>query len=231
MANTLTINFIPCEPTPASGYRLYWRVAGSGDPYTDQGTFTESPIIFVDEINPPGTCYEGYLQSDCTESGESGSVLGEQVPWNTPCPSESGATTYDINLSGGCISENPYSAFLITGGTPGDVLVVRATFSGLLQKTGGNFTRADLGISSPNGTSDTEASACYTDTAPHGFSITADSTITMVAETETVYTTAVIHNGSESPTNLYVTIISINGVPFDIFASGCKGNSGTGGTC
>lgn len=233
MPNTITINFIECTPAPAQGYNLKWRVAGSGDPYTDEGNFSSSPAMFIDNINPEGTCYEGTLQSICTESGESGSgqFVGEEIPWATSCP-ESGSL-YEITLSGGCLPSNPFSNFIITGGTPGDVIVVRASFSGLLQMTGGLFTRADVGISSPDGTSDIQSSACYSDASPHGFSITADTTITIPGSgTTTVNTTAVIHNGSESPTNLVVSIISINGDPHsEIFASGCKGNSATGGTC
>lgn len=228
--NTITINFIECTPAPASGYNLKWRVAGSGDPYTDEGNFTSTPIQFVDNVNPEGTCYEGTLQSDCSESGESGTLLGEAIPWTTPCP-ESGSL-YEITLSGSCLPGNPFSNFVISGGSPGDTLVVRATFTGLLQKTSALFTRADLGISSPSGTSAIQASTCYSDSAPHGFSITADTNITMTSSTAIVNTTAVIHNGSESPTNLIVSIISINGSPYsEIFATGCKGNSGTGGTC
>lgn len=232
MPNTITINFIPCEPAPNIGYKLTWRVAGSGDPYTDEGYFTESPAEFVDTGNPFGTCYEGFLQSDCSESGESGTVLGEAIPWSTPC--EESGSTYEITLSGGCLPTSPYSVFDITGGTPGDTIKVRASYSGLLQKTSALFTRADVAASSPDQTSgEIQSSACYADSSPHGFSITADTEITIPGSgTTTVLTTAVIHNGSESPTNLIVSIIEINGEPHsEIFASGCKGNSATGGTC
>ena len=103
--NTLTIDFIECNPAPASGYNLKWRVAGTADPYTDEGNFSSNPIIFIDNINPEGTCYEGTLQADCSESGESGTLLGEAIPWTTPCP-ESGSL-YEINLSGVCLPANP----------------------------------------------------------------------------------------------------------------------------
>jgi len=229
--NTITVNFIPCNPAPANGYRLTWRVAGSSDPYTDEGLFTESPAIFQDAGNPEGTCYEGFLQSDCSESGESGDVVGNAIPWATVCEEESGSTTYAIALQGSCLPGNPFSTFLITGGAPGDTVKVRASFIGLLQMTSGLFTKAEVGISAPDGTSQSNASACYSDAAPHGFSITADTDIVMIGTTEPVYVTAVIHNGSESPTNLVVSIIEINGTPVNISASGCKGNSATGGTC
>lgn len=87
---TVAVNFIPCAATPNNGYKLTWRVQGSSDPYTDAGFYTESPIVFVDELNPDGTCYEGFLQADCTESGESGSLVGNAIPWATDCLPESG---------------------------------------------------------------------------------------------------------------------------------------------
>ena len=92
--NNVTVNFIPCTPAPANGYRLTWRVAGTEDAYTDEGLFTSSPIIFTDLINPEGTCYEGFLQSDCSESGESGTLVGQAVAWATPCDEESGTPVY-----------------------------------------------------------------------------------------------------------------------------------------
>jgi len=92
--NNVTVNFIPCTPAPANGYRLTWRVAGTEDAYTDEGLFTSSPIIFTDLVNPEGTCYEGFLQSDCSESGESGTLVGQAVAWATPCDEESGTPVY-----------------------------------------------------------------------------------------------------------------------------------------
>jgi len=229
--NTVTINFIPCTPAPANGYKLTWRVAGSGDPYTDAGFFTESPAMFTDEISPEGTCYEGFLQSDCSESGESGEVVGNSIPWATPCEAESGEFNYTISLANPCTPGNPYGNYLIENGTPGDVLLVRASFSGVLQLAGGLFTRADLAISSADGTSDSDSSACYVDGAFHGFSITADSTITMVGATAVVNVTAVVHNSTDSMSNVVISIIEINGTPVNIQVAGCKGNSATGGTC
>jgi hypothetical protein len=83
--NIITVLFTPCVPTPANGYRLKWRIAGSGDAYTEEGNFFASPIIFTSGA-PGGTCFEGYLQSDCGESG--GELLGNLVPWQTPCETE-----------------------------------------------------------------------------------------------------------------------------------------------
>jgi len=227
MPNTITVPFIECTPAPANGYNLKWRVAGSGDPYTDEGNFSSSPIQFIDNINPEGTCYEGTLQSDCTESGESGQLLGELIPWSTPC-AESG-TTYEISLVNPC--SGIYSTYLLSGGTPGDVVLVRASFYGSIAKNSGLFTRADLTISSPDGTSDSQSSGCFTDTASHFISITADTTITMVGTTASINLAAVTNNSLDSSTSVTLTIISINGSPNGAFVSGCKGNSATGGTC
>jgi hypothetical protein len=226
--NTITINFIPCNPAPAQGYKLTWRVAGSGDPYTDEGFFTESPIVFTDNLNPEGTCYEGFLQSDCSESGESGTVVGAQIPWATVC--EESGVNYTIELIDPCIG-SPTANYLISGGTPGDTVTVRIQFTGLLQKISGDFTRADVSIFSPNGTPGSQSSACYSDTGSHGFSVTADTVITMASDTEVVTATAVVHNSSDGPTGASLTIIEVNGVPVSISVNGCKGDSSTGGTC
>ena len=103
--NTITISFIECTNAPANGYNVKWRVVGSGDPYTDEGNFFSSPVSFIDNINPEGTCYEGTIQSDCSESGQSGIVLGDEVVWATPC-AESG---FDNSSCGGGISQNTAS--------------------------------------------------------------------------------------------------------------------------
>lgn len=227
MANQITINFIECDPAPANGYNLKWRVAGSGDPFTDEGNFFSTPIQFTDNDNPEGTCYEGILQSDCTQSGDSGQILGNEIPWNTVC-ADSG-TTYTISLTSPCTGI--YSNYLIEGGTPGDVLLVRATFIGSIAKIMNTFTRADLQISSPDGTTDNQSSSCYTDTSTHFISVTADSTVTLASTTAVINLSAVIHNSLDTSTSVTVTIISVNSEPNGAFTSGCKGNSSTGGPC
>lgn len=235
MSNYITINFIPCDPTPANGYRLTWRVAGSGGGYTDEGLFTDTPIQFVDNINPAGTCYEGFLQSDCTESGESGSNLGNAIPWSTPCEESGAASNYTIDLNNPCVGGVPWSTYTINGGTLGDVVKLRASFVGTMQKTAGNFVRADLSLTAPDGTyAGIVSSGCYTDLAPHNFSITVDTDITMPGATETPITLyAVVNNGSVSFSGITLTIIEINGVPPTsmIWVNGCRGNSSTGGNC
>lgn len=229
MSNFITINFIPCTPAPVNGYKVTWRVAGSGGPYTDEGFFTSSPAQFTDTLNPSGTCYEGFLQADCTGSGESNNV-GNAIPWSTPCQESGVVTNYDITLTQPC-SGNYSATYLVSGGTIGDTITVRAQFQGMIQKQALNFTRADLAIFSQHGTNDSASSACYTDVAPHPFSITADTVITMVATTETVTVNAIANNSSTSTNSVTVTIIDVNGQPTNIFENGCRGSSSTGGNC
>lgn len=107
--NQITINFNECDPAPENGYNIQWRVLGSGDPYTDAGNFFSSPAVFNDEVNPPGTCYEGIIQSDCSPSGESGTVLGEPVGWQSNCI-ESGLQNSEVFYN---IIDNSHSQTVI----------------------------------------------------------------------------------------------------------------------
>lgn len=229
--NTITINFIECATPPENGYNLKWRVLGSGDPYTDEGNFTSSPAVFTDSINPPGTCYEGILQSDCTPSGESGTILGNAIAWATPC--ESGTVTdYTIELTAPC--SGIYSNYLISGGMAGDIVTVKAQYSGILIKNTGSFARADLSISSPDGSTDNVSSACYQGlvaTLPHNFSISAQTTITMTGATALVTLKAVSHNSAASYNNVIITITTVNGINHNIFIAGCDGDAVTPGDC
>jgi hypothetical protein len=56
---------------------------------TDAGNFSSSPAVFTDEINPAGTCYEGFIRSDCSGSGSGEEKFGTPVTWEA-CPEESG---------------------------------------------------------------------------------------------------------------------------------------------
>lgn len=222
--NTVTINFIPCSPAPENGYNLQWRVAGSGDPYTDAGNFTGSPAQFVDELNPEGTCYEGFLQSDCG----SGIGMGNQIPWSTPC--EESGSTYSIELNSPCTSSE--SVFLVSGGTVGDIVTVRAYFSGALIKPSTRVqTKAVVSIFSFGGTSNVTASPCYTDESPHSFSLTADTIITMPADTTNVTVIAERFASSAAFALLYVSIIDINGTPVNQIAYGCEAITDTDAVC
>lgn len=83
--NKIEINFNTCEPAPNGGYNIMYRVQGSGDSYTNAGNFFVSPAVFYDTVNPAGTCYEGFIRTDC-------GVLGTPIPWNF-CGEESGEET------------------------------------------------------------------------------------------------------------------------------------------
>ncbi len=74
----IVLYFNTCSPAPSGGYKIYYRVAGSGDPYTSAGTFFTSPAVFYDSVNPLGTCYEGYIVSDCGND-----VMGNHIPFET----------------------------------------------------------------------------------------------------------------------------------------------------
>jgi hypothetical protein len=75
--NTIHIEFDPCEPVPANGYTVRYRPLGSGGSYrTAPANYTSSPISFVDNLDPAGTSYEGFIQGDC-----GGGKLGVSVPW------------------------------------------------------------------------------------------------------------------------------------------------------
>lgn len=75
--NTIHIEFDPCEPLPAGGYKVRYRPLGSGGPYrTAPNNFLFSPIEFVDNLDPVGTSYEGFIQGDC-----GGGKLGVSVPF------------------------------------------------------------------------------------------------------------------------------------------------------
>lgn len=232
--NTISINFIECAAPPTGGYIVKWRVRGSGDPYTEEGPFFSSPAVFTDNANPAGTCYEGIMQTDCTPSGESGQVLGNEIPWLSDCDESGGATDYTIELTAPCAGI--YSNYLIAGGTAGDIVIVKAQYSGLLIRTNntGNFVRADLSISCPDGSTDNASSACYQGLASlnmHNFSISVQTTITMTGPTALVTLKAVSHNGPSVSNNVIVTIVSINGVPQNTFVQGCHGADVVAGGC
>lgn len=229
--NTITINFIECDAAPENGYIVKWRVRGSGDPYTEEGPFFSTPAIFTDNINPPGTCYEGIMQSDCTPSGTSGSVLGSPIPWESDC--ESGGTTdYNIELTAPCAGA--YSNYLITGGNAGDIVTVKAQYSGILARNSGFFTRADLAIDSPDGIYQEASSGCYSgfiSIAPHNFSISVTTVITMTGPTSVINLKALANNSSATPNSVVLTITDINGVAHNIFLVGCHGSQVTEGGC
>lgn len=94
--NTITIDFDPCEPTPANGYRVAYRPLGSIGAYRIWPVnFFNTPAEFTDTHDPIGTSYEGFIQGDC-----GGGKFGVPIPWvaensssesSVPAPSESSA--------------------------------------------------------------------------------------------------------------------------------------------
>lgn len=94
--NTITIEFTPCEPTPANGYRIYYRPVGGGAYRFHPDRFYVSPAVFTDEEDPIGTSYEGFIQGDC-----GGEKYGLPIPW-TAENNESGGGS-----GSGSISEPP----------------------------------------------------------------------------------------------------------------------------
>jgi hypothetical protein len=193
---------------------------------TPVSTPTLTPTLTATPTNTP--TLTPTLTSTPTVTGTSTSTPTlTSLPTSTPTKT---ATPYNITLtSGNCVTS--YSGFTITGGTAGDIVIVRASFGGIIAKVSNNFTRADLTIGSPDGVGGSVSSPCWSDTSYHGFNITVDCTITMPSSIANVTTLAVTNNSYSSATSLSATIISINGATASISAIGCARDSSTGGTC
>ncbi len=79
MANFVTICFKPCEPTPADGYQVHYRPAGSIDDLRVWPVnFSHSPAQLLVNVDPEGTQYEGFIYGDCGNG-----QLGVGIPWST----------------------------------------------------------------------------------------------------------------------------------------------------
>jgi hypothetical protein len=220
--NTVCIDFNPCSPTPANGYVILYRVAGSGGSFSTITGVTSSPFCFG-AGGEDGDQFEGFIYSDC-----GGGITGSQIPWSTGTPS-----TIQIARS---VCTGIFSQYEVTGGNPGDVVVIRATFSGFMTRNPiYNFVRADLTLNAPDGspTSDIVSSPCYTDTSGHGFGpLVLETTVILGGSGSTTVTTlAVVNNSTPGAASLSVGIVEVNGDAKDIWAIGCAGNSATGGVC
>lgn len=147
-------------------------------------------------------------------------------PTATPIPA-----TYTVTRTGGACS-GIYSTFELSGDFyTGDTVVLRAAFSGMIQRndpSGG--ARADVYISNA-AASNLASSACYTDYTGHGFNVTSDITFSYSTANSTIGMTAVANNSSASLTSASLTIVSVNGIASGVSATACTGNSSGGGTC
>jgi hypothetical protein len=220
--NTVCLDFTPCEPTPANGYVILWRLAGSGGSFATITGVTASPHCFG-VGGSEGDQYEGFIYSDCGSG-----ITGSQIPWSTGTPQ-----TIQIANT---VCTGIFSQYEITGGNPGDTIVIRATFSGFMTRNPIYlFVRADLSLNAPDGTPTSAllSSPCYTDTSGHGFGpIVLEATVILGGSGSTIVTTnAVVNNSLPGAASLSVGVVNVNGDATDIWAIGCTGNSGTGGTC
>lgn len=78
MAYQFTLSGIVPAPAPADGWKVGYRILGSGSPYTLAGPFMSQPIT-IPVADPVGTLYEGYITRDC------GTLESTQFFWQTPC--------------------------------------------------------------------------------------------------------------------------------------------------
>lgn len=79
MPNFVTVCFKPCEPTPANGYVVKYRLADSGAALrTWPVNFFSSPAQLLITEDPDGLQYEGYIYGDCGDG-----QLGVGDAWKT----------------------------------------------------------------------------------------------------------------------------------------------------
>lgn len=138
------------------------------------------------------------------------------------CP----ATIYKPLLIGTCSGIN--SSHTIYG-NEGDVVVLKLTYSGMLQWNG-NTSNGGAGASisiTGAGQSCNNYTQHYTTTASTGFELTCTITITMPANYATINTSAVIHNSNISNAGgATLQVVSVNGVANSNGSAVCTGNSG-----
>jgi hypothetical protein len=97
--NTITIDFLPCEPTPGNGYRIYYRPVGGGEYRFHPNRFYVTPAVFTDEEDPIGTSYEGFIQGDCGDE-----KFGLPIPWTAENDASGSGSASE---GSGSISEPP----------------------------------------------------------------------------------------------------------------------------
>lgn len=146
--------------------------------------------------------------SDCDFSG-----IAVELP---PSP-------YSITST--CSGSNITNDYTLTGVPTGATVVVKATFSGYLTRSG--TYQANASVSVNNGTSQT--SQCI---ASQG-SFNVQATSTFSAPSNGIFpVSAVAQNYSSAVgVNLTIELVSVNGIPVGDTVSGCWGNSSGANGC
>src|SRR6188768_3883110 len=97
MSVRITISSITPPGVPPNGWKVGYKILGSGAAYTIAGPFMALPIQ-IDTTDPAGTLYEGYVTRLCAPGNES-----PQLFYQTPCGCAPGFTI----SSGGLDCEKP----------------------------------------------------------------------------------------------------------------------------
>lgn len=93
--NNIYIEFIPCEPTPVNGFKISYRPVGGGGYRVAPANFYTSPAVIVDNSDPVGTSYEGFMQGDCGPG-----KLGIMIPFIAHNNDSSGSGSESGSQSG-----------------------------------------------------------------------------------------------------------------------------------
>jgi hypothetical protein len=152
--NTIVIEFEPCEPAPADGYKIFYRPIGSVAAYREAPqNFTTSPAEWIDALDLFGTVYEGYIQGDC-----GGGKLGPTVTFVTDggggsgsgSSSESGSESGSVDPETATLTFTNYigGQFMFTLSAPIPSTPIIITGANVLGFAG--FTCAGFAIESDN---------------------------------------------------------------------------------
>lgn len=146
--------------------------------------------------------------SDCTFTG-----TAVELP---PSP-------YSITKT--CTGSNITNDYTLTGVPTGATVVVKATFSGYLTRSG--TYQANASVSVNNGPSQT--SQCIA--AQGSFNVVATSTFSAPANGIFPVSAVATNYSSAVGVNLSIELVSVNGQPVGSTVSGCWGNSGGSNGC
>lgn len=154
MPNQITIAFETCSPSPANGYRIRFRPAGTVPFFTVSPNVFVPPAVFIDDQSgaDDGEEYEGFIQGDC-----GGGVYGGEIPWSTGVDPECVAVAISgtpnlPNIEAG----DPYAYVInLTGTAPFDIVSVikpawmTITVVGSTIQFGGTPDAGDVGTAIP----------------------------------------------------------------------------------